>query len=165
MARGRKPGSMVELATRLEKSKSRIADLRQELQRESDAAAGYLVELQRQVHGMNRTDLGSAGGAGGGAGGSVVRSAVRGAVAGSTARRGRRGSGQRESLVAFIKGKGQPQNPDAIAAHLGKSGKMSSVRQTLMQMCKAGTLTSFKQDNGSYRAPKKGERGGYYGVK
>ncbi len=143
--------SMVVLAKRLEHSRSRIMALRQELQRESDAAAGYLAELQRQVQGMN--------------GNSSAAPAPRGAAraAAGSGKRGRRG-GQRDAIVAFIKGKGEPQNADAVAAHLGKTGKMGSVRQALMLMCKAGTLASFKQEDGKYRAPKKGERGGYYGI-
>lgn len=73
---------------------------------------------------------------------------------------GGRSSGQREAIIEYVKA--EPKRADDIAAHLGKN--VAAVRQTLMIMAKDGKIKSYKQDNGQYREPGKGERGGFYGL-
>lgn len=149
MARGRKArsGGMVVLARELERSRDRILELRAQLHKESGNVARLLGELQRHAGILN---------------GDATEPVASAAKASRPGRRSGRRGGQREAIVAFVKGKNEPQGAEAIAAHLGN--KVSNVRQALIQMVKTGTLASFKKDGDAFRLPKKGERGGLYGL-
>ncbi len=137
---------MVALAKNLERSRDRIMQLRAEIHEESGTFSRLLDELQRQAGSLNGT----------------AERGPRSRGARKVAPGRRRRGGQREAIVEFIKAKGQPQGTEAIASHVGN--KIANVRQALMHMVKAGTLASFKKDGDSFRAPKKSERGGFYGL-
>jgi len=150
MARGRKSvDSMVELAKTLEASKANIQRLRAELESETGIAQTALRRIQELAGSLN---------------GSVTETKPTRTTGEAGTGKGGRTGGQRELIVAFVKGKDEPQGAELIAAHLGKSGKLASVRQTLTQMVSGGTLASFKKDGAGFRLPKKGERGGLYGL-